>query len=164
MNEATAPTPEPPRTANFRRPGFNNIAPYFLVQGAPRFLDFLVFAFEATERLRVPRPDGSIMHAEVAIGPSDVIELGDANAQYPARLMTTHLYVADAHAAYARALEAGATAIHPPNDDHPSGDRWGIVTDPSATPGTLPRREVGYLALKVSAGSNRICMFATPTK
>jgi PhnB protein len=129
MNEATAPTPESPRTANFRRRGFNNIAPYFLVQGAPRFLDFLVFAFEAAERIRVPRPDGSIMHAEVAIGPSDVIELGDANEQYPARPMTTHLYVPDAHAAYARALQAGATAIHPPNDDHPSGDRWGIVTD-----------------------------------
>ena len=34
MNEATAPTPESSRTAHFRRPGFNNIAPYFLVQGA----------------------------------------------------------------------------------------------------------------------------------
>jgi PhnB protein len=130
MDHAAAPAPGSSNSFNFRRPGFNNIAPYFLVQGAPRFLDFLVFAFEATERIRVPRPDGSIMHAEVAIGPSDVIELGDANAQYPARPMTTHLYVPDAHAAYARALEAGATGTHPPNDDHPSGDRWGIVTDP----------------------------------
>jgi PhnB protein len=130
MNEATAPTPETSRTPHLRRPGFNNIAPYFLVEGAPRFLDFLVFAFEATERIRVPRPDGSIMHAEVAIGDSDVIELGDASEQYPARPMTTHLYVPDAHAAYARALEAGATPIHPPNDDHPSGDRWGAIIDP----------------------------------
>ena len=129
MNEATAPSSESSSPAKFRRPGFNNIAPYFLVQGAPRFLDFLVFAFEATERIRVPRPDGSIMHAEVAIGPSDVIELGDANEQYPARPMTTHLYVPDAHAAYARALQAGAASIHPPNDDHPSGDRWGAIID-----------------------------------
>jgi PhnB protein len=130
MNEATAPTPDSSRTAHFRRPGFNNIAPYFLVQGAPQFLDFLVFAFEAIERMRVPRPDGSIMHAEVAIGDSDVIELGDANEKYPARPMTTHLYVPDAHAAYGRALQAGATSIHPPYDDHPSGDRWGAVRDP----------------------------------
>ena len=129
MTEAAAPAPAVSEGPHFRRPGFDNIAPYFLVQGAPRFLDFLVFAFEATERIRVPRPDGSIMHAEVAIGPSDVIELGDANEQYPARPMTTHVYVPDAHAAYARALEAGATSIHPPNDDHPSGDRWGAVTD-----------------------------------
>jgi PhnB protein len=130
MNEATAPTPDSSRTGHFRRPGFNNIAPYFLVQGAPRFLDFLVFAFEATERIRVPRADGYIMHAEVAIGDSDVIELGDANEQYPSRPMTTHLYVPDAHAAYARALQAGAKSIHPPDDDHPSGDRWGAIIDP----------------------------------
>jgi PhnB protein len=130
MNEAAGPAPSSPETPPFRRPGFNNIAPYFLVPGAPRFLDFLVFAFEATERMRVPRPDGTIMHAEVAIGPSDVIELAEASEQYPARTMTTHLYVPDAHAAYARALDAGATSIHPPKDDHPSGDRWGAVIDP----------------------------------
>jgi PhnB protein len=129
MNEASAPAPTGPKTPRFRRPGFDNIAPYFLVKDAPRFLDFLVFAFEGKERMRVPRPDGSIMHAEVAIGPLDVIELGDANEQYPARPMATHLYVPDAQAAYARALEAGATSIHPPNDAHPSGDRWGAVTD-----------------------------------
>jgi PhnB protein len=130
MKEASAPAPAKSGTPYFRRPGFNNIAPYFLVHGAARFLDFLVFAFEATKRIRVPRPDSSIMHAEVAIGPSDVIELGDANEQYPARPMTTHLYVPDAHAAYARALQAGATSIRPPNDDHPSGDRWGAIIDP----------------------------------
>jgi hypothetical protein len=54
MHEATAPTPESSRIALFRRPGFNNIAPYFLAQGAPRFLDFLVVSFEGTERIRVP--------------------------------------------------------------------------------------------------------------
>ena len=129
MTEAAAPAPITPEKPNFRRAGFDNIAPYFLVHGAPQFLDFLVSAFEATERIRVPRPDGSIMHAEVAIGPADVIELGDANEQYPARPMTTHLYVPDAHATYARALQAGANGIHPPNDSHPSGDRWGIVID-----------------------------------
>ncbi len=130
LSEAASPAPEASKTPHFRRPGFDNIAPYFLVEGAPKFLDFLVFAFEATERIRVRRPDGALMHAEVAIGPSDVIELADAKEQYPARRMTTHLYVPDAHAAYARALEAGATSIHPPYDDHPSGDRWGAVIDP----------------------------------
>jgi PhnB protein len=130
MNEAAAPSPAPAKSTQFRRPGFNNIAPYFLVQAAPRFLEFLVLAFEATERIRVPRPDGSIMHAEVAIGDSDVIELADANEQYPARAMTTHLYVPDAHAAYDRALQAGAKSIRPPNEDHPSCDRWGAIIDP----------------------------------
>lgn len=129
MNEATAPAPESSRSAQFRRPNFPNIAPYFLVKGAPQFIDFLVSAFEGTERIRVPRPDGSIMHGEVAIGNS-VIELGDANEQYPSRPMTTHLYVPDADATYARALKAGATPIYAPTDEHPSGDRWGEAKDP----------------------------------
>ncbi len=129
MKEAAAPSPAPTKSTQFRRPNFPNIAPYFLVNGAPQFIDFLVSAFEGTERIRVPRPDGSIMHGEVAIGNS-VIELGDANEQYPQRSMTTHLYVPDADATYARALEAGATSVYAPTDDHPSGDRWGEAKDP----------------------------------
>jgi uncharacterized glyoxalase superfamily protein PhnB len=129
MNEATARAPESSRTARFRRPNFPNISPYFLVNGAPKFIDFLVSAFEGTERIRVPRSDGSIMHGELAIGNS-IIELGDANEQYPSRPMTTHLYVPDADATYARALKAGATPIYAPTDEHPSGDRWGEAKDP----------------------------------
>jgi PhnB protein len=128
MKEATVPSPAPAKAVQFRRANFPNIAPYFLVEGAPRFIDFLVAAFEGTERIRVPRPDGSIMHAEVAIGNS-VIELGDANEQYPQRQMTTHLYVPDADATFARALQAGAASLYAPTDDHPSGDRWGALKD-----------------------------------
>jgi uncharacterized glyoxalase superfamily protein PhnB len=124
-----APSTAAARPTQFRRPNFPNIAPYFLVKGAPQFIDFLVSAFEGTERIRVPRPDGSIMHGEVAIGNS-VIELGDANEEYPQRSMTTHLYVPDADATYARAIEAGATPVYAPTDDHPSGDRWGEAKDP----------------------------------
>lgn len=129
MNEAAAPSPAPREATQFRRPNLLNIAPYFLVEDAPRFIDFLVAAFEGAERMRVPRPDGSIMHAEVSIGNS-IIELGDANEQYPQRAMTTHLYVPDADATFASALQAGATSIYAPTDDHPSGDRWGAATDP----------------------------------
>lgn len=129
MSDAAAPSLAATKSAGFRPPNFPNIAPYFLVKGASQFIDFLVSAFEGTERIRVPRPDGSIMHAEVAIGNS-VIELGDANEQYPQRSMTTHLYVPDADVTYARALEAGATPVYAPTDDHPSGDRWGEARDP----------------------------------
>lgn len=129
MSEAAAPSPTPEKTRRFRRANFPNIAPYFLVESAPKFIDFLVAAFAGTERIRVPRPEGSVMHAEVAIGNS-VIELGDANQQYPQRFMTTHLYVPDADATYARALEAGATGVYAPTNEHPSGDRWGEATDP----------------------------------
>ena len=128
MNQ-TASSPATATPAQFRRENFPNIAPYFLINNAPKFVDFLVAAFNGTERIRVPRPDGSIMHAEVAIGNS-VIELADANEEYPQRLMATHLYVPDADATYANTLAAGATPVYAPTDDHPSGDRWGEAKDP----------------------------------
>jgi PhnB protein len=129
MNEGAAPSPEvSARKAHFARPGFNNIAPYILVNGAARFLDFLKSAFEATERVRVPRPDGLIMHAEAGVGDS-VIELGDANENHPPRPTTVHLYVDDADATYEHALHAGATSVYSVIDQA-WGDRQGCVRDP----------------------------------
>jgi PhnB protein len=107
--------------------GFHSITPYLVVEGADRFLEFLKQAFGAEQKLRVPRPDGRIMHAEVRIGDSPV-ELADANAQYPARPTAIHLYVSDADAVYHRALQAGATSTHEPVDQ-PYGDREAGVKD-----------------------------------
>src|SRR5207245_1103098 len=66
MNEAVAPSPE--RSLHYMRPGFTSITPYILVAGGTRFVEFLKAAFNGVERLRVPAPDGTIMHAEVAVG------------------------------------------------------------------------------------------------
>jgi PhnB protein len=129
MNEGSAASPASgARSVHFVRPGFNNIAPYILVQGAARFIDFLVSGLEGKERFRVPRPDGLIMHAEVSVGDS-VIEVADANDAYAARPTAIHLYVADADATYERAVKAGATPVHAVSDQ-PWGDRQGTVRDP----------------------------------
>jgi PhnB protein len=128
MNEGTAKSSENSASLpSFVRPGFNNIAPYIVVNGAAKFIEFLKAAFQGTERLRVPRPDGAVMHAEIGIGNS-VIELADANEQHPPRPTTVHLYVDDADAAYERALQAGATSIYPV-DDQFWGDRQGCAKD-----------------------------------
>jgi PhnB protein len=128
MNEGTAKSSDTSATLPpFVRPGFNNIAPYLVVKGAGKFIEFLKAAFQGTERLRVPRPDGAVMHAEIGIGNS-VIELAEASEQHPPRRNTIHLYVDDADAAYERALRAGATSIYPV-DDHVSGDRQGCAKD-----------------------------------
>jgi PhnB protein len=128
MNEGTAKSSENSGSLpSFVRPGFNNIAPYIVVNGAAKFIEFLKAAFQGTERLRVPRPDGAVMHAEMGIGNS-VIELADANEQHPPRPTTVHLYVDDADAAYKRALQAGATSIYPV-DDQFWGDRQGCAKD-----------------------------------
>jgi uncharacterized glyoxalase superfamily protein PhnB len=110
--------------------GYHTIAPYIIVPRAGEFIEFLKQAFDGTERFRFHREPGSefIMHAEVAIGNS-VIELADANEQYPAAPMAIHLYVDDANSVFARAIEAGAKSIYPVGD-HVSGDRQGAVRDP----------------------------------
>lgn len=128
MNEGTAKSSETsPTLPPFVRPGFNNIAPYMVVNGAGKFIEFLKAAFQGTERLLVPRPDGAVMHAEIGIGNS-VIELAEASEQHPPRRNTIHLYVDDADAAYERALRAGATSIYPVGD-HVSGDWQGCAKD-----------------------------------
>jgi PhnB protein len=128
MKESTAPSSSSqPASASFARPGFNNIAPYIVVNGAADFIEFLKSAFAGAERIRVPKPDGSIMHAEVGIGNS-VIELADAGEQIPPSPCTVHLYVDSADAIYARALQAGAKSVYPVADQ-PWGDRQGCVKD-----------------------------------
>lgn len=116
------------RAVHYMRPGFTSITPYIIVNRAAEFLEFLKNAFDGVERLRVPAPDATLMHAEVAIG-NGMIEAGDANSQIPPAPMDIHLYVNDADATFDRALAAGATSIYRPTDDHPSGDRWGALKD-----------------------------------
>ena len=128
MNEGTAKSSETSaKLPTFVRPGFGNIAPYIVVNGAGKFIEFLKTSFQGSERLRVPRPDGALMHAELGIGNS-VIELADASEQHPPRRNTIHLYVDDADAAYERALRAGATSIYSVGA-HVSGDRQGCAKD-----------------------------------
>jgi len=117
------------RAVHYQRPGLTSITPYIIVRPAAQFMDFLKSAFDGIERMRMPTPSGSIMHAEVAIG-NGAIEVSDGSEQYPTAPAAIHLYVDDPDATYARALRAGATSFYAPTDDHPSGDRWGAVKDP----------------------------------
>ena len=118
----------PAKAIHYLRPGFTSITPYIIVNGASEFIEFLKNAFAGTERLRVPMPDGKLMHAEVAIG-DGIVETADANEQVSPAPSDIHLYVNDADATFDRALRAGATSIYRPTDDHPSGDRWGALQD-----------------------------------
>ncbi|MGE5205403.1 MAG: VOC family protein [Chlamydiota bacterium] len=121
---ATQPKPKP---LNYIREGFHTITPYLIVRGAAELSDFLKAAFGAKERLRVPLPDGSLMHAEAEIG-GYIIEFADSNDRFPPQPCEIHLYVSDVDAVYARAVAAGATPVFAPvNQDY--GDREGYVKD-----------------------------------
>lgn len=91
------------------------------------FLSFLQQAFGAEEIMRVPRPDGSIMHAEVRIN-GCVLECGEANEVFRATPAALHYYVPDVDAAYRAALAAGAESLYTPAERE-YGDREAGIRD-----------------------------------
>ena len=145
--------------------GAHTVIPYFVVERASEFLEFVGRAFGAIEGFRVPRPDGSIMHGEATIGDS-LVEVGDANERYPAVKFPIHLYVEDADAVYRRAIEAGATSLYAPVDqvygDREGGvqDRWGNLWYIGTRRETV--RPAGFRTLTVglrAAGTGRLLEF-----
>lgn len=114
------------------------ITPHLIVKGAAEAIDFYKQAFDAEElsRMPFPGPDGSMKlgHAELRIGDSKLF-LADEFPEYGSvgpgagSPVTIHLYVTDADATFARAVEAGATVSMPLSDMF-WGDRYGKVVDP----------------------------------
>ncbi len=115
---------------------YHTITPYIIVSDAAAAIDFYARAFGAEEIARMQIPNGPIMHAEVRIGDS-IVMLSDENPDMgalspqtiggsPASLL---IYSEDVDAAYARALEAGASEAAAPEDMF-WGDRFARVVDP----------------------------------
>jgi PhnB protein len=113
------------RQASARATG--TVLPYVHPEKARQYIDFLTRAFGA-EELAVFENAGRVMHAEVRIGDA-VLEMGEAADRTSIPSNGLFLFVEDVEAAYARAIEAGATAIRPP-EDIPYGLRSAIVRDP----------------------------------
>ena len=113
------------------------LAPHLVCDDAARAINYYKQAFGAEELIRIPGPDGKLMHASVSINGSMVM-LVDANEQCgmlsPRRLggtpVTIHLNVTDVDAVVAQAEAAGGT-IKMPVEDQFWGDRYGVIEDPS---------------------------------
>ena len=117
--------------------GYGTVTPYLVVKGAAEAIEFYKKALGAEEVLRMPAPDGSLMHAEIKIGDS-IVMLGDEfpgaeGYGSPATLGGTSvnlfLYVEDADAAFQQAVDAGAKVLAPMADMF-WGDRYGKLRDP----------------------------------
>lgn len=107
--------------------GYQNVIPSIVVKGAEEFIGFMAAAFGATERMRLPMPDGTIAHAEVQIGDS-VVMTADATEQWGESPASLYVWVPDVDQAYNRALDAGATSEMEPADQF-YGDRSASVRD-----------------------------------
>lgn len=116
--------------------GSHSVTPHLVCAGAADAIEFYKKAFNAVETLRLPGPQGKLMHAEVRIGDSAVM-LVDESPEWgmlgPKSLkgspVTIHLYVEDVDAFVARAVAAGAK-ITMPIADMFWGDRYGTLEDP----------------------------------
>jgi uncharacterized glyoxalase superfamily protein PhnB len=116
--------------------GYHTVTPYLAVDDASAAIDFYQRAFGAKERVRMPGPGDTIMHAELEIGDS-LVMLADpfpqASTRTPKDLGGTSVnlfvYVEDIDALYKRAIDAGASSLMEP-DDMFWGDRFGSVQDP----------------------------------
>lgn len=116
-----------------------SVTPHLVVQGAARAIDFYREAFGAQEVMRVPTPNGQLMHAAIRLGDSQVFLVDDMpepreeGVGSPQTLggtpVTIHLFVDDVDATMARAAAAGAKITLPPTDMF-WGDRYGRLLDP----------------------------------
>lgn len=123
------------------------LTPYLTVDDAASAIAFYGKAFGAVERMRYPMDDGRLGHAELAIDDAALMlsdEYPEVGARSPRTLggatSAIVLTVDDVDAAYARAVDAGATADRPPSDDgdgrrgwlvDPYGHRWCISSPAS---------------------------------
>jgi PhnB protein len=108
--------------------GMQSVTPWIISRDTASLIDFLARAFDAEELGRVENPDGTIGHAEVRIGDTQVA-LFDARPDWVDTPAFLRLYVAESDRVFARAIEAGATAITEMTE-LAFGDRIGRVRDP----------------------------------
>ncbi|HUB95446.1 MAG TPA: VOC family protein [Stellaceae bacterium] len=116
--------------------GMHTVTPSLVCAGAAEAIDFYRRAFGAEEMIRLPLPNGKLMHASLRIGDS-VVMLTDENPSYnvfgPKSLNGTpvsiHLFVDDVDSFTARAVAAGATLTMPIADMF-WGDRFCMIEDP----------------------------------
>lgn len=143
---------------------YPRVMPYLIVDGAAAAIDFYKSVFGATERMRLPGPDGRLGHAELQIDES-VIMLADENPEMgihgPKKIggtpVTLHVYVEDSDAAFERAVIGGARSLRPMEDqfygdrsgqfEDPFGHRWNVATHiEDVSPDEMERRAAAAMA------------------
>jgi PhnB protein len=116
--------------------GFHSVTPALVVRGASKAIEFYKKALGAQELVRMPGPDGSIMHAELKIGDS-IIFVSDESPMGHAKSPQTlggctgslNVYVPNVDETFKQAISAGGKETMPVADQF-WGDRYGSLTDP----------------------------------
>ncbi len=144
--------------------GYPRVSPYLCVNGGTAALEFYKSVFGATERMRMPAPDGRIGHAELQFGDS-VIMLADEYPEMDIRSpraiggtpVTISVYVEDVDAVFNRAVAAGAKSVRAVETqfygdrsgqfEDPFGHRWSVATHvEDVAPDEMERRAANAMS------------------
>lgn len=128
----TVATTVPAEGEGWKPAGYPSMSPYLISPDAEALIRFAEAAFGGVLLRRFDRPDGSLMHAEVRIDDS-VLMIGGGATATRSGAPHIHLYVPDAQAAFARAVEAGGSVVQEPLRKGEDDDLRGGVQDPSGT-------------------------------
>jgi len=116
--------------------GHHSVQPYMILPNCVEAIAFYMKAFNATQKLRMPGPDGRTAHAEIQIGDSRIMmadESPQMDAFSPAHFngspVSLLIYTENCDAIYNQAVAAGAVSLREPADQ-PYGDRMCGVRDP----------------------------------
>ena len=107
--------------------GIRSVQPYLHLREAHKMIPFMEAAFGAESLGLAKSPEGAVLHGTMRIG-NATLEIAEAYGEMQPMPCHLHVYLPDTDAAYARAMEAGATSIEVPQDK-PYGDRSAGVKD-----------------------------------
>jgi PhnB protein len=117
---------------------YRRVTPSLVVKGGVKALEFYAQVFAATERMRIPGPDGTVAHSEIEIGDS-IVMVDDASPEMGTQAppsagldgspTSLYIYVEDVDATVERAGQLGAAVVRAPQDQF-YGDRNAYVIDP----------------------------------
>ena len=122
---------------NGRPDGYTTLTPFLVCAPAAEAIRFYAEVFGATVVSRMDGPGGTVLHAELDLGDGR-LQLADPNDEYglvPPRRDgdtvsgSTCIYVPDADAVFAAAVERGATVRERPST-FVTGDRFASILDP----------------------------------
>jgi PhnB protein len=113
---------------NFQPEGYTTVAPWVVTDDTGTFLDFVTSVFGGVELARVAVEDGTIGHGEIRVGDTVVLAF-DRRSGWPSMPSLLRVFVPDADAAMARAVEASARVVTEAATNA-WGARGGRVRDP----------------------------------
>ena len=145
-------------------PGYHTITPNLVVPDGVKAIDFYQRAFGAEELVRMPKPGGGVLHAELQIGDSIFMlgeEMPEMGTRSPAAFggspVGLYVYLENVDAAWDQAIKAGGEPVFPPADmfwgdrtcrlKDPFGHNWSLaqhVSDP--TPEEMEKAQEAFFA------------------